>query len=485
MSGKHSGKHSRRAMPVTPAADDVPGDIPMADVALTDIPIGDATPTDISVADAAPMYVIETRPVPPVEWDTGARLVLPATADRRRRSRTVAATKPTNHGRRRVYVVGAVIVVIALLVTGRLVFTGRHSPRPLVTAVSTTGATQTTLLIQLSDSAGAAVDSALVANDQLHRQGVMLLVPSQVISQVPGFGSMPFGQTLTVGDAATPSETLSDLIGVTVDGSWVLNQSAMAALVDKLGGITVTVNRDVTTTSGSVTTVVIPTGTQKLDGASAVAYATFLASGEAEQARLARFNAVLTAVLAGLPKSVDQLSLLVGGLGGGSVSSFTPARLAGVLAAVAADDAADVTDDQLLPVTVLDPGDGQQSFSVDAAETAQLVNRDLADSVPSNRKTSGNRVLVENLVGTPDIGESTRTKLAAAGFVFVPGPNAPGMPNATALSEVLVFSSLPAAVTQGDAVAQALGLPNTDVLISNQQLTVADVIAIIGADYKR
>ena len=90
----------------------------------------------------------------------------------------------------------------------------------------------------------------------------------------------------------------------------------------------------------------------------------------------------------------------------------------------------------------------------------------------------------ENQVGTPGIGETTRSKLVNAGFVYLPGQNAPGMPNATAPSVVLISGTTAADIAKGDAVAKALGLPTSDVRVSQQSVRVADVIVLLGADYK-
>jgi anionic cell wall polymer biosynthesis LytR-Cps2A-Psr (LCP) family protein len=461
-----SGKHSRPR--------DAKVLIPPAEVqsAPTEVRLPSQQPAREQLAAVATIAPPEPAApaVLPVVWDARSGDLHALVSNRRsKRGRLVAA--------------GA---IVALVAAGGVAFATRHSNKPAPVAPVATGDPQTTLLIQLSGSLGTAVDSALVAHDSAHHQGVVVLVPSEVVAQVPGFGAMPFGQALTVGDPQAPQSTLSDLIGATVEGSWVLSPVAMESLVDRLGGITVTVDRDVTsTTAAGVTTIVVPAGTQKLNGSAAVAYATFLADSEPEQSRLARFDAVLGAVLAALPTSNDQVASMLGGLGTGSVSSFPAARLAGVLTGLAADNAAHNTTDQVLPVTVLDTGDSEQAFSVDAAKTKQLVGSYLADSIPSNLKITGNRVLVENQVGSPGIGESTRTKLAAANFVYEPGPNAPGMPNATLPSVVLIFSTTAADIARGDAVATALGLPTSDVKVSSQELTVADVIAIIGADYKR
>jgi hypothetical protein len=341
------------------------------------------------------------------------------------------------------------------------------------------------LLIELKGRLDVAVDSALLAHDSANHDGAVVLVPSNVQTQVAGFGSMPFGQALSVGDPNAPTGALSDLIGVTVDGSWTLTQTALTALVDKIGGVTVTVDKDVTSTDADgTTTIVVPAGRQKLNGANAALFASFLATGETDQAELTRFDAVLKQVLVGLPKNQTDLTATLTGLGAGSSTSFAPARLATFLVGLAADSAAGTMTDQLLPVTALDTGSGQNAYTLDTAKTATLVSAQLATSVPASRKATGNRVYVQNQVGTPGLGETARSRLVAAGFVYVQGQNTADMPNATAPSVVVILGPTSAQIDQGDAVARSLGLAISDVRVANDGFTVADVLVKLGADYK-
>jgi hypothetical protein len=397
-------------------------------------------------------------------------------------SRRAARQEKQEQQRKRALMIGAGVLVLALIVwaivgSGK---SGKHQP------VAATGArTQSTLLVQVKGSLGAAVDSALLAHDTAAKSGVVVLVPSAVISQVPGFGPMPFGQALTLGQPDASRATLSDLVGVTIDGSWVLTEKGLQTLVDKVGGVTVTVDKDVTRPGpNGTTTIVVPAGQQKLTGANAVAFATYLASGETEQLRLARFDAVFTALLQQLPKQPAAVASLITGLGSGSTSSMATTRVADLLTGLAADNAASSTLDTVLPVTRLDTGDDQNAFSLDTAKNSVLVKQQFTQSIPANAKTTGNRVMIENQVGTPGIGETTRAKLLHAGFTYLPGQNAPGMPNATAASVVLISGTTAADIAKGNAVAKALGLPTSDVRVSQESVRVADVIVLLGADYK-
>jgi anionic cell wall polymer biosynthesis LytR-Cps2A-Psr (LCP) family protein len=388
--------------------------------------------------------------------------------------------------RRPLFAAVVIVVLVALvgwLLAGRPGSPSKNAPAA-APAVAASARTQSTLLIELKGNLGVAVDSALVAHDPANHNGVVVLVPSNIQTQVPGYGSMPFGQALSVGDPNAPTAALSDLIGVTVDGSWTLTQAGLAALVNKIGGVTVAVDKDVTSTTDGTTNIVIPAGTQKLDGAAAAEFASFLASGETDQAELTRFDSVLKKVLAGLPKTEAGLSTMLASLGTDSTTSFAPARLATFLLGLAADNASGTMSDQLLPVTALDTGSGQDAYTLDTSDTAKLVSAQLAASVPASRKATGNRVYVQNQVGTPGLGETARARLVAAGFVYVQGQNTADMPNATAPSVVLILGPTSAQIDQGDAVARSLGLPISDVRVATDGFTVADVLVKLGVDYK-
>ncbi len=480
--------------PPAPAAAAPPAPVPPA-------PAAAAPPAPAAAAPPAPAAppqpVIDLRPsVPerstPDEVPAGevpAEVSVPAPwsqtdpiVPKRRGSRRAAREERRTQLRKR-GAIGVAVVVVAALIGWIAVGTGGHSGSPAGSAPA--GATaQTTLLFEVSGSLGSATASALLAHDSTTKAGAVVLIPSGVIAEVPGLGSMPFGQALSTGSLAAPRDALADLMGITVGGAWSLTPTAFAALIDKVGGVTVTVDRDVTKTdAGGGTVIVVPAGQRHLDGASAVAYATYLADGETEQQRLTRFDNVLRALLGQLPTDRTAVASLLSGLGAGSKASVDVTDVAALLINVAADSAANSTFDQVLPVKPLETGGSQNAFTLDTQGTSDLVHNQLADSVPPNRKAVGNRVLVENQVGTPGIGETTRTKLIDAGFVYMQGQNAPNMPDPTSPSVVLIFGTTSADIAKGDSVAKALGLPTSDVKVG-QRVTVADVVVLVGADYR-
>ena len=373
--------------------------------------------------------------------------------------------------RRRLTVVGiAAALVVALLFVLTLFHGGGSSPKK----VHAPTRTQRTILFQLKGPAGTAVASALLAHDGPSTSGAVVLVPPQVLAQVPGVGSVAFGKALQTGSVAGARNALADLMGVTIDGSWVVDVPTFQRLVDQEGGVQVDV--DAVVLSGRA--VLLQPGAQRLAGLQAVQYATYLGAGEQEQTRLARLQSVLDGVLTGLPTTTTDL---LRSLGPGSLSTAPTAALGDVLTGLKKDDKADSLQYRSLPVIPVASGDNVV-FRIDAAATTQLVDELLAQSVPAGVRATGNRVLVLNGVGTPGLGAQVRDRLVPAGFVFVASRNAPTFGYLT--TQVLVRDATTAGAALGARVAKALGVPASSVMTSDQIGTIADVVVIIGKDFK-
>jgi hypothetical protein len=385
--------------------------------------------------------------------------------------RTARLAEQRRRRRRNTRVVGAVVGAVVLVVAAVVVLS--HSGGD--TKKGSAARTQRTVLLQVKGADGTAVASALLAHDPAVTQGSVVLVPPQVIVSVPGAGSQAFGRALATSSAKGSRDALGDLMGVTVDGSWVLDGAAFGRLVDTLGGIEVDV--DVTVLSGR--NVVMQPGRQRVNGARALTFATYLAPGEQEQSRLARLQAVVDGIVSALPGDVRAL---VGSLGKGSQPSVGVPVLADLLSGLKKDDGKEQLQYRSLPVIKVDAGTDETRFRVDADGTRNLVDELLAASVPAGVRSVGNRVLVLNGVGTPGLGEKVRAKLVPAGFVFVGSRNANAFTYVT--TQVLVKDATTQGAELGARVARALGVPVSSVKVSDQIGTIADVVVIVGRDFK-
>ncbi len=343
-------------------------------------------------------------------------------------------------------------------------------------------ARQRTTLIQVTGTDGTAAASALVGTTEADGDAVSLLVPSRLLVDVAGAGDMPFGEAVTLDEPTASAAALTDLLAVSVKDSWVLTTAGLAELVDELRGVQAAVDRDVVTTDAKGNqTLVVPAGNQKLDGPSAAEYATFLAEGEPEQARLARFDDVLTALAAALPEDRAAVVTVLAGLGAGSRSTLDSTALADRLLVLRSAAADGMVVSDVLPVKELDTGGIVTDFAVDTGQAAAAMRSMFPGSLQKDAAGESLRVLVENGVGTPGLVEQARAKLVEDGFRFVNGGNASEF--GLAESVVLVPDGTSQSTARGRRVADSLGLTAGAVVPSDRGQTVADVIVILGKDF--
>ncbi|HVD28985.1 MAG TPA: LCP family protein [Mycobacteriales bacterium] len=456
-----SGKHRRPEPDPLPEVD-LASRLATADTIATPI----ATPLATSAATSAATPV--TAPAVPGQTVVARRSRAAERAARRRAMR-----------QRVLLVTAAVLGVVLIIVGGWLVLRGGDGGKDKVAAAAPR---QLTTLVQVTGADGTAAASALVGTTKVGKQAAAVLVPSRLIVDVAGSGEMPFGEAVALDDDTASTGALTDLLGVSVDDSWVLSTDGLAALVDSVGGVQAAVDVDVVTTDAKGNeTVVVRAGNQKLKGAAAAAYATYLADGEPEQARLARFDDVLTAVAAALPKDHAALVAALAALGQGSRSTLDSSELADRLAVLgsAAADGTLVSD--VLPVTEIDTGGAVTSYGLDAAQAAATMRARFPGSLQQDANGESVRVLVENGVGTPGLVEKARTKLVAAGFQFINGGNA--SPFNADPSSIQVPDGTEKSLARGRRVAAALGLPADSVIPSDRGQTVADVIVLLGSDF--
>lgn len=397
-----------------------------------------------------------------------------------REARAATSVVPTGGpGRPRVRPTVVLVAVAALLLVALVVgavATGMFgSQQTDETAPDGTApvAAQETVFLALSGGGRDVVVGSLLAVDD--SRAVSLLVPGQLLLDVPGAGRSPLVESLALGDSA-PGQAVADALEVRVDGTWVLTVEGLAQMVDSLGGVVVDVDREV-----AVGDVLLPVGdAQQLGGSQAATFASYVAEDEAEQVRLARFDQVLSAVLRRLPSDPAMLASQLTSLGSSSRSTLAPEQLAELLARVAhrADDELLIA--SVLPITELSTGSETTLFSVDDEAAAEVVDTRLAGALSPGGEDAA-RVLVLNGVGTPGLGEVARDRLVAAGLRFVPGGNASQF--GTEQTAVLVPSSSEQDREWGTAVAQALGLGADSVAVGQDEPTLADVIVVLGADF--
>jgi len=426
-------------------------------------PLAPASPPAAGMGTAA-----EAIPVLPAAGDVSSRRV--QRQQRRQRARRVR------------WIAAAVVVVLALAVTAFFVTHGSGGTgsggSPTANARS-----QSTLLVRVVDPHGQAYAGVLLGHTTTGQgTGFGALLPRNLEVTVPGSGTTTLANASTVAGQSASANAVADALGVVVDGSWTLTSAGLAGLVNSVGGLDVTVDRNVVSTRGGGTVVEIPAGLHHLNGAQAALYATYLAAGEPEQQRLVRFSNVFQALLSRLPHSSGAQSAILAQAGAGSVSTLPPSRLASMLSGLRSDASGGRLSFNDVPITTLDAATGSTVLSVNPALIKSFVQTNFAGSLPPSPAGGPARVLVQNGVGTPGLGASARNHLVGAGLTYVAGGNASQFGRTKSL--ILVNDASSRSLEQGQETARALRLPYSDIRINPSGQSVADVIVILGADYR-
>jgi anionic cell wall polymer biosynthesis LytR-Cps2A-Psr (LCP) family protein len=428
--------------------------------------------------DVRPTAVTTTEPAPSRQ---GAE-----SRAARRRAAEEAARENSHRTHLRLAVAGvASLVAVALLGVLWTWWSGRPSePDPVPQASATAPAnTQPTLLLQVRGDDAVAVSNTLLSVGGPLGRATMIGIPQNTLVDVATGGTLPFGEVARLPGADTAADALSDAIGVDVDGTFVLDRAAFSALVDAVGGVTADVDVNVVQADadGSETIVVAAGDDQLLQGPAAAAFATYLAEGETEEARIARFTQILRLTLAKLPEDNKAVETVLGQLGASAQPSVPFDQIAAFLVRLRADIVADDVVYKNLPVKPIDSG-GPAANRVDNEATAAMV----ADLLPEALRTPGPnskvRVLVQNGVGSPGLNAQAREELVGAGFTYVNGGNAAEFGKAT--TEIVLPDATAESLQWGADIAEALGVPASAVAVADSGQSVADVIVVLGSDFE-
>ncbi|PYC77087.1 hypothetical protein C7C46_20365 [Streptomyces tateyamensis] len=340
------------------------------------------------------------------------------------------------------------------------------------TAAKATGG-RNVVVVHLHDLQGK-VSSVLLVNDAGGNKASVLLLPDNL--QLPSTGdsaTTAMSDALTNLGSAPTRDALATLLGAPVSGTWRLDTPYLQLLVAQLGGLTMDTNAQLTGPDGKV---LVDKGSRRmLTGQAAVAYATYQAPGESRDAQLARFGAVLAAVVKAMPTALSDATDDVHKMGAVLDPSLPEQALAGLLAQLAGRAGAGRLTTSELPVRT----DG----TVDEAKAAPLVKDVLGSTVHTAAATAGPaRVSIQDATGTAGGTDSpavaAQAQVVNAGLTFVPGG---GKVAAQPSSEIHYSDD-----TRADAarsLATTLGLPATAVKkVTDAQTT--DLVLVVGKDYQ-
>lgn len=381
------------------------------------------------------------------------------------------------------WIVTALAVLAVVVVGAGLVFwlAGKGND---AAAPADTGRTERTLTMTLAAGSNRATSGALMVYDVDNGTAGSVLVPSRLFVEGPTPGGLPFGDTVQLGETGAPGTSLADTLDVVVDDTWQVSDKMLAQLVEAADGVLVDVDTEIrASTPGGQQVVVVGEGDSQLLGPSkAVAFANYLAPGESEESRLARFGQVLAQVTQRLPESRADLLATLEAVDATQNATLSTESLADFLIGYGDIGRGGDTSYQSMPVNTLETGGPNPALVVDAEGLERLRAGLLADSLPPDAGGEEIVVYVQNGDGRPLIDQDAAALLREQGYDFFNGGNASEFGRDQTL--VLIPDSTPASQALGEDVAQTLGVPVSAVQVSDQGSAIADVFVVLGADFQ-
>ncbi|MFJ8936035.1 LytR C-terminal domain-containing protein [Streptomyces sp. NPDC102365] len=374
----------------------------------------------------------------------------------------------------------ALVVVLAMVVVGGagyLWFAGKLPGSSSDTKGGTTTAAgaqkRDVIVVHLHNTKGSGTSTALLVNNTTTKQGTTVLLPNSLALTDDDGGATTLSKSVDDDGSSGTREELDTVLGTDIEGTWRLDTPYLNNLVELVGNVDVDTDADVPDPEAKKKgeAPLVKKGEQQtLSGKMAVAYATYRASGESQNAQLQRFGQVMQAVLRKLSSDEQAATTTVQTLAQILDPSLTDKDLGAFLAKLA--DRAKEGDFKtaLLPVQT----DGRLS-----AQASDSVVKDvLGGAARSPGKGAAVQVGIRNATADADATEKARVVLLNGGYTFVDAGSA------DAAQEVSEVTYADAAKKEDAAeVAKTLGLPTASVK-KGKVTSNADVSVVLGQDYK-
>ncbi|WP_031028025.1 MULTISPECIES: LCP family protein [unclassified Streptomyces] len=393
-------------------------------------------------------------------------------------NRTERREEARRRARSRIIALLVVLALVAVGGVGYLWFAGKlpglsSSDGKTGTATPVTAQKRDVIVVHLHNTGKSGTSTALLVDNTTTKQGTTVLLPNSLALTDDDGSTTTLAKSVDDDGASGTRDQLDTVLGTSIQGTWRLDTPYLQNLVELVGNIEIDTNTDVpdpdTKKKGTAPLVHKGQG-QTLSGKMAVAYATYRAAGESQNAQLERFGQVMQGVLRKLSSDPSSATTTVQTLAQILDPPLTDKDLGSFLAKLA--DLAKSGDYKtaLLPV---------QSDGTLTAQTGDSVVKDiLGGTAKSPDAGSSVRVSVQNATGVKDDTEKARVVLLNGGFTFLEGGTASGTRSA---SKVLYADAADKA--NATEVAKTLGLPANSVTKGSVS-SGADVSVILGSDYE-
>ncbi|MEV2195666.1 LCP family protein [Streptomyces phaeochromogenes] len=374
----------------------------------------------------------------------------------------------------------ALVVALALVAVGGVGYLWYDGSLPGTSSESASGTTtaggaqnRDVIIVHLHNTKGGGTATALLVNNTTTKQGTTVLLPNSLALTDDNGTTTTLAKSVDDDGSSGTRDEIDTVLGTDVEGTWRLDTPYLNNLVELVGNIDIDTNADVPDPDAKKkgeAPLVKKGDEQTLSGKMAVAYATYRASGESQNAQLERFGQVMQGVLRKLSSDPGAATTTVQTLAQILDPSLSDKDLGAFLAKLADRAKGGDYKTALLPVQT----DGRLS-----AQASDSVVKDvLGGAAKSPEKGAAVQVGIRNSTGNKDATEQARVVLLNGGYTFVDGGR-------TDVAQAVSQITYADAAKKEDAVevAKTLGLPTSSVK-KGKTTSNADVSVVLGQDYK-
>ncbi|WP_330304527.1 MULTISPECIES: LCP family protein [unclassified Streptomyces] len=374
----------------------------------------------------------------------------------------------------------ALVVVLALVAVGGVGYLWYAGKLPGTSSASKSGTktavgaqNRDVIVVHLHNTKGGGTSTALLVDNTTTKQGTTVLLPNSLALADDSGSTTTLAKSVDDDGSSGTQDSIDTVLGTNIQGTWRLDTPYLNNLVELVGNIDVTTNANVPDPNSKKkgdSPLVKKGEDQTLSGKMAVAYATYRASGEAQNAQLERFGQVMQGVLRKLSSDKQAATTTVQTLAQILDPSLTDQDLGAFLAKLA--DLAKGGDYKtaLLPV--------QQDGTLSDSASNSVIKDVLGGTAKSPDASAAVRVGIKNATGNKAATEQARVVLVNGGYTFLDSGTAG---TAQSVSQITYAD----AAKKSDAVeaAKTLGLPTSSVK-KGTVTSNADVSVVLGQDYK-
>jgi anionic cell wall polymer biosynthesis LytR-Cps2A-Psr (LCP) family protein len=374
----------------------------------------------------------------------------------------------------------SLVVVVALVVAGGAGYLWYAGKLPGAaedgkpgTTTAVTAQKRDVIVVHLHNTKGGGTSTALLVDNTTTKQGTTVLLPNSLALTDDNGSTTTLAKSVDDDGSSGTRDAVDTVLGTNIQGTWRLDTPYLNNLVELVGNIDIdtdTAVPDPASKKKGEAPLVKKGEDQSLSGKMAVAYATYRASGEDQDAQLQRFGQVMQGVMRKLSSDKQAATTTVQTLAQILDPSLTDQDLGAFLAKLA--DLAKGGDYKtaLLPV--------QQDGTLSESTSSSVIKNVLGGTAKSPEAGAALRVGIKNATGDKAATGQARISLVNGGYTYLDAGTAGAAQSVSQITYADVAKKADAV-----EVAKTLGLP-TSAVTKGKVTTNADVSVVLGQDYR-